>query len=332
MRTNIEVRSSLQSPSRSLVYGTLWERSERWGKKLDPLMHFTTPKSLPVSRSSTCPFIFDSNIRIYLTRGPICIDVENAFHALALDEHRATFFPTVWFLPSVIEQHFKTNLKQCWFPGVHSDIGGGYDPEKDYVTPHDFSDIALAWMIDQCDGLLTFNHISEIPEFLQSDKAFTEGRSVWAAQPINNSMTEVFRLGGVRYRTPGENTLKDVRTQQIVPMGDTKESIHPSVRVRLLKARDPKFKIEWQPVALNGFRLVETSGSKETSGWKWVKTVKGPDGKDNDVEIPEYQIKPDSLEAKLLALEDHDLLQNVKLSRGLQEVCAQGSWFHDHIW
>lgn len=256
----------------------------------------------------------------------VCIDVENAFHALALDEHRASFFPTVWFLPSVALENFKTNLKQCWFPGVHTDIGGGY---KD-STPHDFSDISLAWMIDQCHGLLAFNDINEIPEFLDSKNPFANGRSLWAAQPLHNSMTKVFKLGGVLYRTPGEYVHKDPWTGKPAPIGETKESIHPSVRVRLLKSLEHK--LDWQPIALNGFRLVETSEPNEGPGWKWVKTVKGPDGKDKDVEIPEYRIKPDSVESKLLAPEDHELLQDVELSRGFQEIRGQGSWFHDHIW
>ncbi|KAH9869062.1 hypothetical protein J1614_008139 [Plenodomus biglobosus] len=54
--------------------------------------------------------------------------IENAFHALALDEHRKSFAPTLWSLP----KNSKTNLIQCWFPGVHINIGGGSgDGKKD---------------------------------------------------------------------------------------------------------------------------------------------------------------------------------------------------------
>jgi len=45
------------------------------------------------------------------------------------------------------------NLKQCWFPGVHCDVGGGYNHE----IFAEFSDITLAWMIDQCQGMLAFD-------------------------------------------------------------------------------------------------------------------------------------------------------------------------------
>lgn len=45
--------------------------------------------------------------------------VIHARHALALDEMRASFQPTLWTKTS-------KNTKQIWFSGVHSDIGGGY--------------------------------------------------------------------------------------------------------------------------------------------------------------------------------------------------------------
>ena len=52
--------------------------------------------------------------------------MENAFQALALDEPRASFRPSLWErLPG---NH--TNLKQVWFPGVHSNVGGGYNDQQ----------------------------------------------------------------------------------------------------------------------------------------------------------------------------------------------------------
>jgi uncharacterized protein (DUF2235 family) len=64
--------------------------------------------------------------------------VENAFHALAIDEHRAPFAPTLWAEIPKPNQH----VEQVWFAGAHSDVGGGY-PE------HDLSDVALQWMLDR---------------------------------------------------------------------------------------------------------------------------------------------------------------------------------------
>ena len=47
--------------------------------------------------------------------------VELALHALALNEYRKHFLPDLW------KSHNpqKTLLKQCWFLGAHSDVGGG---------------------------------------------------------------------------------------------------------------------------------------------------------------------------------------------------------------
>lgn len=91
--------------------------------------------------------------------------IENVFHALGLDECRLTFGPTLFYLPTedmkpewfkeqerASGKQEKINLRQCWFAGSHSDVGGGY------VSNHQ-SNIALAWMIDNCLrlNLLTFN-------------------------------------------------------------------------------------------------------------------------------------------------------------------------------
>ena len=47
--------------------------------------------------------------------------VENAFQALGLDEHRASFSPSVWEK----SKSNTTNLRQVWFPGVHSNVVSG---------------------------------------------------------------------------------------------------------------------------------------------------------------------------------------------------------------
>lgn len=76
--------------------------------------------------------------------------VKHARHAVAIDERRETFMPTLW---TGIAAH--QNAKQIWFPGVHGDVGGGYA-----VT--DLSDAALAWMIGEANALdLDFRDISK---------------------------------------------------------------------------------------------------------------------------------------------------------------------------
>ena len=65
--------------------------------------------------------------------------VTAAFHALAIDERRGPFGPTLWRKqPEATDQ----TLEQVWFAGAHSDVGGGY-PEPE------LAEIALLWMVDR---------------------------------------------------------------------------------------------------------------------------------------------------------------------------------------
>jgi uncharacterized protein (DUF2235 family) len=66
--------------------------------------------------------------------------VDAAYQALAIDEQRAPFRPTLWEPRHPVPKDQR--VEQVWFAGVHCDVGGGY-PE------HDISDIPLLWMVDR---------------------------------------------------------------------------------------------------------------------------------------------------------------------------------------
>lgn len=70
-------------------------------------------------------------------------DVLNAYHAVAIDERRVEFPPTLWTPPYTNRQ----NVEQVWFCGVHSDIGGGEPADQSDGSA--LSDITLAWMMDK---------------------------------------------------------------------------------------------------------------------------------------------------------------------------------------
>jgi uncharacterized protein (DUF2235 family) len=73
------------------------------------------------------------------------INDTHAYHALAIDEHRAAFAPTLWvkntpnsgdtFPSRPIEQ-----VEQRWFVGAHSNVGGGYDNDL-------LAQIPLRWLM-----------------------------------------------------------------------------------------------------------------------------------------------------------------------------------------
>jgi len=83
--------------------------------------------------------LLDKKDEFYDTKiGP---NVDIARHAMAIDEVRSDFEPTIW------DPREKLDLKQVWFVGVHSNIGGSYAPDKE--TGGLLSDIPLQWMMQQ---------------------------------------------------------------------------------------------------------------------------------------------------------------------------------------
>lgn len=74
--------------------------------------------------------------------------VGEAYQALAIDERRGPFVPTIWSQSNTAPP--TQRLEQVWFTGSHSDVGGGN-------RQHGLSDIALLWMLEKARGAgLTF--------------------------------------------------------------------------------------------------------------------------------------------------------------------------------
>ncbi|KAF2021550.1 hypothetical protein BU24DRAFT_22468 [Aaosphaeria arxii CBS 175.79] len=152
--------------------------------------------------------------------------VENAFQALALDEKRSAFSPAVWEKG----EGNRTTLRQVWFPGVHSNVGGGYSDQQ-------LANITLAWMMSQLEPLLDMRdeYLFEQDDETARDYHKT-GQKVrpWSFGEIYNSMTGLFSLGGGSFRTPGmyreANPFTGRPTDR--PLRQTNEYIHPSVRAR----------------------------------------------------------------------------------------------------
>ncbi|AWL93532.1 uncharacterized protein (DUF2235 family) [Bradyrhizobium ottawaense] len=86
--------------------------------------------------------------------------VRHACHALALDDERTTFHPL-----RIDQSHLAQGqiVKEVWFTGVHSDIGGGY-PEST------LSFVPLVWMVEQLGDRLRFQD-GEIEHFREYQSA-----------------------------------------------------------------------------------------------------------------------------------------------------------------
>lgn len=133
--------------------------------------------------------------------------IENAFHALAIDEKRKNFQPALWHQqPGVKDQV----LEQVWFAGVHSDVGGGYPVAA-------LSDISLQWMVEKALACkLSFNPVVVHPD------------------PVgmkHESMNFIYSMAGVLNRPIG---------LKVPGTGATNEKLHPSVLERHQK--DPSYR------------------------------------------------------------------------------------------
>lgn len=65
--------------------------------------------------------------------------VARAYHAMALDEHRAAYDVALWTSPTGEKKPENLEVEQRWFIGAHANVGGGYDDNR-------LSDLALLWM------------------------------------------------------------------------------------------------------------------------------------------------------------------------------------------
>lgn len=128
--------------------------------------------------------------------------VQQAYQALALNETRKDFSCNRFHQTQAGRQKGQV-LKQCWFTGCHSDIGGGY-------KEHDLSDITLTWMVANVGDMLSWSmdYIKTLPDPV----------APWGEQKPHDPLTGVFSLEATAQRQLPTAT-NDV----------THETIHPSV-------------------------------------------------------------------------------------------------------
>ncbi|KIW97384.1 uncharacterized protein Z519_02776 [Cladophialophora bantiana CBS 173.52] len=153
--------------------------------------------------------------------------IENAFQALALDERRAPFTPALWEK----RDNHTTNLVQCWFPGVHSNVGGGYDDQE-------LADITLAWMISKLEPFLDFRPNALMGLWEENRAYYKQTRQRtrwWSFGEILETVKGLYALTGARTRTPGNYFRTDPDTGRPTSkrLRGTNEFIHASVRARL---------------------------------------------------------------------------------------------------
>ena len=149
--------------------------------------------------------MFENKDEFYDTKlGP---NVEVARHALALNERRVDFQPTVWLPREGVD------MQQVWFVGCHSDVGGSHAPDSD--AGEVLSAIPLKWMIKHAaqSGLDVETHVSA-------------GLKPDPLALIHESRRTFYRLRE-RYSRPIEPEVKYKTDEVTVPT-----MIHKSVKTR----------------------------------------------------------------------------------------------------
>lgn len=68
--------------------------------------------------------------------------VQQARHALSLDDERTTFHPLLWDELAEARAGRAGRIRQVWFAGVHSNVGGGYPEDQ-------LSLVSLAWIMNE---------------------------------------------------------------------------------------------------------------------------------------------------------------------------------------
>jgi Uncharacterized alpha/beta hydrolase domain (DUF2235) len=138
--------------------------------------------------------------------------VKFAYHALAIDEKRRNFEPTLWGQKPGVDGQ---TLEQRWFAGAHSNVGGGY-------RRHSLSDLALAWLKGRAvaAGLVVNDLRLEAPPGLE---------------PVEPSRKALYRLIPTFHRPIGADLL-DSDGRPLL----TRQSIDESVLQR--RREDPTYR------------------------------------------------------------------------------------------
>jgi len=107
--------------------------------------------------------------------------VQHAYHALAVDERRKPFAPNLWTRPL----DWTGVLEQAWFPGVHSNVGGGYAPDG-------LANQALHWIVEKAEAL-----------GLECDAAYLKHFKPCFNSVLHDSMSLMYRAMGPHVRPLG---------------------------------------------------------------------------------------------------------------------------------
>lgn len=181
---------------------------------------------------------------IVFENGTLHPNVFCAVHIVSLDEDRVAFEPTLINRDPENEDR----ITEIWFPGVHSDIGGGYW--------HDgLADVSLSYMIEKCRKFLGENINIEFPTKRKNIANLLEEQGeILALLDADDILVHPNITGMVHRHTTGAGKFleKDVRkvcvkeNDRAVPPKKCRPLVHHSVKARF------DLVAEYRPSALRG--------------------------------------------------------------------------------
>ena len=194
---------------------------------------------------------------VVFENGTLDPGILRAVHIVSLDEDRVAFSPTLINR----DQTYPERVTEVWFPGVHSDIGGGYW--------HDgLSDVSLTYMIEACrDALGNAINIAE-PTSSAAIRAVLEGQGeILKLLDVDDILVHPNVTGMVHRHTSGTGKYFPKGVREVCVREDDKPlptRIAPPLVHHSVKARFDLV-AEYRPPALRGvdFELLLPDGTKE---------------------------------------------------------------------
>jgi uncharacterized protein (DUF2235 family) len=151
--------------------------------------------------------------------------VRYAYQALAVDERRRIFKPTLWTRTPRAADSAPQELQQVWFAGCHSNVGGGYDDSG-------LSDMSFLWMAAMAHAAVPDDNRDTYKPLKFEDTYFTVDNFDQKWGTLVNSRT------GFWYILPGfVRGLMEPQTNG----KETCEKIHRSVVMRHDRSGDGSF-------------------------------------------------------------------------------------------
>lgn len=159
------------------------------------------------------------------------IPIEHGFHALAIDEHRLSFSPTLWTVKKTTAAQPRPidSVEQRWFVGAHANVGGGYQSDVLAQRP-------LKWLMDKAEKLgLCFRHPIQVDETIK-------------AAPVADSYSQF--MGGAYCRFSSKH-YRQIGQTEIVVQGTESRTVNETIdfsvfdRCRADEGYRPQNLVDW---------------------------------------------------------------------------------------